>query len=89
MERLTIVHFSLQVGIACSYIMWALSYNFKLFVLARIVGGISKGNVSLSTTIVTDVSTRKTRGKGMVSLCVQDVALIRPRTKHVVLIALQ
>ena len=31
----------------------------------RIVGGLSKGNVSLATAIVTDVSTPKTRGKGM------------------------
>ncbi|XP_072026925.1 major facilitator superfamily domain-containing protein 10-like [Amphiura filiformis] len=54
-----------MVGITSSYVMWALSHNFQLFVLARIVGGISKGNVSLSTTIITDVSTRKTRGKGM------------------------
>eukprot|EP00057_Strongylocentrotus_purpuratus_P029134 XP_011683608.1 PREDICTED: major facilitator superfamily domain-containing protein 10-like [Strongylocentrotus purpuratus] len=42
-----------------------MSYNFGIFVLARIVGGIFKGNVSLSTTIVTDISTTKTRGKGM------------------------
>ncbi|XP_041477167.1 major facilitator superfamily domain-containing protein 10-like [Lytechinus variegatus] len=54
-----------MVGISLSYVLWAMSYNFGMFVLARIVGGISKGNVSLSTTIVTDVSTTKTRGKGM------------------------
>lgn len=53
------------VGIAISYAVWALSYNFPLFVLARIIGGISKGNVSLSTTIVTDVSSTKNRGRGM------------------------
>ncbi|XP_033102842.1 major facilitator superfamily domain-containing protein 10-like [Anneissia japonica] len=54
-----------MVGIAASYVLWALSHNFAIFVLARIVGGLSKSNVSLSTTIVTDVSTTKTRGKGM------------------------
>ncbi|XP_071491645.1 major facilitator superfamily domain-containing protein 10-like [Diadema antillarum] len=54
-----------MVGIASSYALWAVSHNFGLFVLARIVGGISKGNVSLSTTIVTDVSSRERRGKGM------------------------
>ncbi|XP_030841377.1 major facilitator superfamily domain-containing protein 10 [Strongylocentrotus purpuratus] len=54
-----------MVGIALSYVLWAMSYNFGIFVLARIVGGIFKGNVSLSTTIVTDISTTKTRGKGM------------------------
>ena len=36
-----------------------------MFVLARIIGGISKGNVSLSATIVTDITTPANRGKGM------------------------
>ncbi|PSN31734.1 Major facilitator superfamily domain-containing protein 10 [Blattella germanica] len=55
------------IGIAFSYILWALSRNFALFVLARIVGGISKGNVSLSMAVITDVSSLATRGRGMVS----------------------
>ncbi|KAK6177910.1 hypothetical protein SNE40_012779 [Patella caerulea] len=54
-----------MVGVAASYALWAVSSNFTLFVLARIIGGISKGNVSLSTAIVTDVSTPEKRGKGM------------------------
>ncbi|XP_038071070.1 major facilitator superfamily domain-containing protein 10-like [Patiria miniata] len=54
-----------MTGITISYCIWAVSHNFTLFVIARIIGGISKGNVSLSTTIVTDVSTATTRGKGM------------------------
>ncbi|KAG1656934.1 Major facilitator superfamily domain-containing protein 10 [Nymphon striatum] len=54
-----------MVGIALSYVVWGLSKTFSLFVLARIIGGICKGNVSLSTAIVTDVSTQKTRGRGM------------------------
>lgn len=53
------------IGIAFSYILWALSSNFALFILARFIGGISKGNVSLSMAIITDVSTITTRGKGM------------------------
>lgn len=53
------------VGIATSYVIWALSQSFAMFVLARIVGGISKGNVSLSMAIITDVSTSTTRGFGM------------------------
>lgn len=35
--------------------------------LARIVGGISKGNVSLSMAVIADVSSLATRGRGMVS----------------------
>jgi len=39
-----------------------------MFILARIVGGISKGNVSLSMAVISDVSTYATRGRGMVSI---------------------
>ena len=53
------------LGIAASYAVWALADSFALFVLARVIGGLSKGNVSLATAIVTDESTPKTRGKGM------------------------
>ncbi|TDG42183.1 hypothetical protein AWZ03_011411 [Drosophila navojoa] len=52
-------------GIALSYFIWACSRNFALFVLARVVGGISKGNISLSMSVITDVSSVRTRGKGM------------------------
>jgi len=53
------------VGISVSYLLWVLSSNFAIFVLARIIGGLSKGNVSLSMSIMTDVSTPATRAKGM------------------------
>lgn len=52
-------------GVALSYALWAVSNNFSLFVLSRIIGGISKGNISLSTAVVTDVCSLKLRGKGM------------------------
>ena len=32
------------LGIALSYLIWVLSSNFAVFVLARIIGGISKGH---------------------------------------------
>jgi predicted MFS family arabinose efflux permease len=48
-----------------------MSSNFALFVLARIVGGASKGNVSLSLAVVADVATEKTRGKGMVRFVIK------------------
>lgn len=54
-----------MIGIALSYAVWAISRNFTWFVVARIVGGISKGNISLSTAIMTDVTSVKTRSKGM------------------------
>ncbi|XP_060537337.1 major facilitator superfamily domain-containing protein 10 isoform X2 [Cylas formicarius] len=52
-------------GLVLSYVVWALATNLWFFIIARFIGGISKGNVSLSMAIVTDVSSMKTRGKGM------------------------
>ena len=52
---------------ALSYALWAVSHSFGLFVIARIIGGVSKGNISLSTAIVADIIPAKRRGKGMVS----------------------
>ena len=52
-------------GVALSYALWVNASSFSLFVLARIIGGLSKGNVSLATAIVADVSGPKTRQKGM------------------------
>ena len=51
---------------ALSYSVWAVSHSFTLFVLARVIGGISKGNVSISTAVVTDVTPPEKRSKGMV-----------------------
>jgi MFS family permease len=52
-------------GIMSSYLLWAVSKNFGIFVLARFIGGLSKGNISLSMAIITDVSNKDNRGKGM------------------------
>lgn len=52
-------------GIVCSYLLWAYSLSFELFVLARFVGGLSKSNISLSMAIITDNTNQNTRGKGM------------------------
>ena len=55
-----------KVGVLISYILWACSWNFTIFVLARIIGGLCKGNVTICTAIITDVTTTRNRGKGMV-----------------------
>ncbi|XP_025075731.1 major facilitator superfamily domain-containing protein 10 [Pogonomyrmex barbatus] len=52
-------------GISFSYLLWALSMDFSIFILARFVGGISKGNISLSMAIISDVTSPKSRGKAM------------------------
>lgn len=54
-----------MIGVALSYALWAVSYDFSIFVLARVLGGLCKGNVSLSTAIVTDVTSTEKRSKGM------------------------
>lgn len=54
-----------MVGIAGSYLLWAMADSFTLFVLARAFGGISKANVSLSTAIMADVTDASTRTKAM------------------------
>lgn len=52
-------------GIAVSYLTWTMASTFSMFVLARFIGGLAKGNVSLSTSAVADVSDAKTRQSGM------------------------
>ena len=37
------------MGILASYAVLAYSWNFTIFVIARIIGGLSKGNVTIST----------------------------------------
>lgn len=53
-------------GVAVSYALWSCSQkSFLLFCVSRTIGGLSKGNVSISTAVVADVSREENRGKGM------------------------
>ena len=61
-----VVNVFLQIGIALSYGLWAVSRNFTVFVIARIIGGMSKGNVSLSFAVISDVTPPNRRAKAMV-----------------------
>ncbi|XP_047936893.2 major facilitator superfamily domain-containing protein 10 isoform X1 [Anser cygnoides] len=53
------------MGLMASYALWAASRSFGIFLLSRIIGGISKGNVSLSTAVIADLHSPKARSKGM------------------------
>ncbi|XP_077157851.1 major facilitator superfamily domain-containing protein 10 isoform X2 [Paroedura picta] len=53
------------MGLVASYSLWAVSRTFELFLLSRVIGGISKGNVSLSTAIIADLACPRARSKGM------------------------
>ncbi|AKC82802.1 MFS transporter [Verrucomicrobia bacterium IMCC26134] len=52
-------------GTALSYLLWALSGSFWLFLLARILGGLFGGNLSVATAAVADVTSRAERSKAM------------------------
>uniref|UniRef100_A0A667GDZ9 Major facilitator superfamily domain containing 10 n=1 Tax=Lynx canadensis TaxID=61383 RepID=A0A667GDZ9_LYNCA len=52
-------------GLATSYAVWAASKSFAAFLASRVIGGISKGNVSLSTAIVADLGSPSARSRGM------------------------
>ncbi|XP_063166910.1 major facilitator superfamily domain-containing protein 10 isoform X3 [Candoia aspera] len=53
------------LGLIASYSLWAISRSFELFLCSRIIGGISRGNVSLSTAVIADLQCPKARSKGM------------------------
>jgi len=53
------------IGSTISCLIWALSNNFSLFLLARVVAGLSEANVSISTAIIADLLSPKSRTKGM------------------------
>ncbi|XP_040275116.1 major facilitator superfamily domain-containing protein 10 isoform X2 [Bufo bufo] len=53
------------VGLAASYALWAISRSFGVFLISRIIGGLSKGNVSLCTAIIADLPSLRNRSKGM------------------------
>lgn len=52
-------------GLALSYGAWALAANFWLLVLARVLGGIMGGNLSVATAAVADITTKEKRAAGM------------------------
>ncbi|KAF9427288.1 hypothetical protein BGZ76_002396 [Entomortierella beljakovae] len=45
--------------------VWLFSSSFELFVLSRIIGGLSEGNVQLSIAMISDITTPATRSKGL------------------------
>ncbi len=52
-------------GNAFSYLVWAFSGSFALFIFSRLLGGAMSGNLSVATAAVADVTTRENRAKGM------------------------
>jgi len=52
-------------GNIASVALWTIAVDFRTFLLSRVVGGLSEGNVQLATAIATDVSTEEQRGSTM------------------------
>lgn len=53
------------LGTAFSYFLWIFSGSFTILFLARLVGGLSSGNISVATAVVADVTDTKSRSSGM------------------------
>ena len=55
-----------SVGGTClGYLLWIFAGSFWVLVLSRVVGGIASGNLSVATASIADVTSRKSRAKGM------------------------
>ncbi|CAK7226738.1 hypothetical protein SBRCBS47491_006331 [Sporothrix bragantina] len=54
-----------MTGNILSVLLWVVAVDFRTFVLSRIVGGLSEGNVQLAMAIATDISDDSTRGSTM------------------------
>ncbi|KAI6381802.1 hypothetical protein MCOR25_001033 [Pyricularia grisea] len=56
---------SSMMGNILSVLLWVMAVDFRTFVLSRVVGGLSEGNVQLATAIATDISDEGSRGSTM------------------------
>ena len=52
-------------GTALSYLVWVFADAFVLLVVARLLGGIMAGNISIASAVVADTHSGKDRAKGM------------------------
>ncbi len=55
-------------GLFVSYVIWFFSGSFTLLIIARLVGGLMSGNLSIASAVVSDVTDEKNRSKGMAAI---------------------
>jgi ferrochelatase len=55
-------------GLFISYVIWFFSGSFTLLIIARLVGGLMSGNLSIASAVVSDVTDDKNRSKGMAAI---------------------
>eukprot|EP00834_Sanchytrium_tribonematis_P005232 NODE_303_length_10328_cov_1.228077.p4 type:complete len:414 gc:universal NODE_303_length_10328_cov_1.228077:7043-8284(+) len=54
-----------MIGNILSALVWLYSKNFNHFLISRIIAGLSEGNVQLSIAMISDLTTKETRSKGL------------------------
>lgn len=54
-----------KIGSVLGYLLLAISHNFILFFLARLIDGLSGGNISIARAYVSDITPPEGRAKGM------------------------
>ncbi|CAF0820863.1 unnamed protein product [Brachionus calyciflorus] len=54
-----------MTGTLISYLTWSVSSVFLIFLISRIIGGISKANVSIIIAIMTDLTNKEGRSQAM------------------------
>ncbi|RCH88914.1 hypothetical protein CU097_006554 [Rhizopus azygosporus] len=54
-----------MAGNILSTLIWLFAHSFNLFLIARVVAGLSEGNVQLSTAIISDVTAADQRSKNL------------------------
>ncbi|KAK2599979.1 hypothetical protein QQS21_005281 [Conoideocrella luteorostrata] len=52
-------------GNVLSVLLWVAAIDFRTFVASRIIGGLSEGNIQLSTAMASDISDENSRGSTM------------------------
>jgi MFS family permease len=60
-----------MVGNVVSVGLWIFSTNFPLFILSRVIGGLTEGNVQISIAMLSDISSKENRSKALalVGMC--------------------
>ncbi|KAI8642450.1 major facilitator superfamily domain-containing protein [Parasitella parasitica] len=54
-----------MIGNILSTLIWLFARSFSLFLVARVIAGLSEGNVQLSTAIISDVTTPEKRSRSL------------------------
>lgn len=52
-------------GLFLSYVVWFFSGSFTQLIIARLIGGLMSGNLSIASAVVSDVTDSKNRSRGM------------------------